>query len=172
MLDISARRRPDTMTPEAAAALCSLVEARPVAALGTLQEGAPFVSMAPYALAADRAAFVIHVSPLAAHTRDMQRDPRVSLLIVQADDAATLPQALARLTVSGTAEAVARDAPGWAAARAAYLGRFPEAAPIAELPDFLFFLIRPTAVRYVAGFGQARSLSPEAFLKVLQRRTA
>ena len=44
-----------------------------VAALGTLNDdGSPLVSMVPYALESGLACLVIHVSGLAAHTRNLQ----------------------------------------------------------------------------------------------------
>ena len=69
--------------PLSPVSLASLVRSRTVAALGTLHAGAPFVSMVPFAVLPEGDAFVIHVSRLAAHTRDMIDDPRVSLLVMQ-----------------------------------------------------------------------------------------
>ena len=62
-----------------------LVLGRSVAALGTLHAGEPLVSMVPYALHGADHNFLIHVSALAAHTRDMLAHPRVSLLITAAE---------------------------------------------------------------------------------------
>jgi len=62
---------------EAAARAAALLHRCTVAALGTLHQGAPSVTMTPYALAADRLAFLVLVSGLSAHTRDMLADPRV-----------------------------------------------------------------------------------------------
>jgi putative heme iron utilization protein len=47
-----------------------LVYGRMIAALGTLHQAAPFVSMVPYAVA-QNGNFILHVSGLAAHTQDM-----------------------------------------------------------------------------------------------------
>ena len=57
---------------DAAARAAALLRRCTVAALGTLHDGAPSVTMTPYALAADRFAFLLLVSGLAAHTRDMR----------------------------------------------------------------------------------------------------
>ena len=48
---------------------------------------------------------------------------------------------------------------GYAAARGAYLARFPDSEPMFGFGDFSLFLIEPSSVRGVAGFGQAWSLS-------------
>jgi len=68
------RRPAERLEPEHAAQLASLVHRRTAAALGTLHAGAPVVSMVPYAVLPDGSAFVIHVSRLAAHTKDMLVD--------------------------------------------------------------------------------------------------
>jgi len=62
------------LSPEHAARLVDLLRRRSTAALGTLHDGAPFVSMVPYAVLPDGAAFVVHVSRLAGHTKDMLAD--------------------------------------------------------------------------------------------------
>ena len=51
-----------------AQALRELLQQQEVAALGTLRNGEPFVSMVPYALLPD-GSLVVHVSRLATHTR-------------------------------------------------------------------------------------------------------
>jgi putative heme iron utilization protein len=155
------------VTPEHAAQLAALVRGRATAALGTLHEGAPFVSMVPFALLPDGSAFVVHVSRLAAHTKDMAGEPRVSLLVTQPESGGTAPQALARVSVQGEAAEMAKGSEREAACREAYLARFPEAAPLTEFGDFSFFAIRPLQARFVAGFAQAMSLTGETLAKVL-----
>ena len=145
--------------------LTRLVRARKTAALGTLRDGAPFVSMVPYALVAD--GFIVHVSRLAAHTRDMLADVRVSLMVSEGEGAKS-PLGLMRVSVQGTARRVpsgARDLPEM---RAAYLARFPDAEPMFGFADFSIFLIRPDAARFVAGFGQAHSLTGDTLCRLLQ----
>lgn len=155
------------MSPEHAAKLRSLVLGRTAAALATLHAGAPAVSMVPFALLADGSAFVVHVSGLAAHTKDMRADPRVSLLVMQAEGEGTDTQALARVSVQGEARECESDTPEAIAARAAYLARFPEAEPLTSFGDFSFFAIRPVQARFVAGFAQAMSVTGETLSKVL-----
>ena len=143
--------------------LRTLVRDRSAAALGTLHSGAPYVSMVPFALLEDASAFVIHVSGLAAHTRDMLADPRVSLLVIASEEAGLPAQALPRVTILGDAIRLEPDSAEHTRAREAYLKRFPDSAPLFELGDFSLFTIAPTTVRFVAGFGQAMSLTPESF---------
>ena len=155
------------MSPEHAAQLAALVHRRKAAALGTLHAGAPFVSMVPYAVARDGDAILVHVSRLAAHTRDMLADPRVSLLVTQPEGEGVDAQALARVSIQGEARELAKGSADEREARGAYLARFPEAAPLTEFGDFSFFAIRPAQARFVAGFAQAMGLTGESLAKVL-----
>jgi len=156
------------MKDEQAANLRELLASRNTAALGTLHSGAPYVSMVPFVLLKDASAFVVHVSLLAAHTGDMLAEPRVSLLVTGVERSAASPLAVPRVTILGTAQQLPGDAPEYPAAREAYLARFPEAASMFNLGDFSLFLIIPTEVRWVAGFAQARTLSPAAFARAVK----
>jgi putative heme iron utilization protein len=155
------------MSPEHAQLLRDLVHRRRTAALGTLHEGAPFVSMVPFAVMPEGEALVVHVSRLAGHTKDMLADPRVSLLIAQPEGEGVAAQALARVSVRGEARELAKGGEEEQSGRGAYLARFPEAAPLTEFGDFSFFAIRPVQARFVAGFAQAMSVTGETLAKVL-----
>jgi putative heme iron utilization protein len=155
------------MNEYTARVLRGLVRGRSVAALGTLHEGEPYVSMVPFALALDGRALVIHVSHRAAHSANMRRDDRVSALIMGPERPATMPQSLARVTTQGEAREVPVGQPEHGPAREAYLGRFPDAAGLFELPDFSLFRIGVRSARLVGGFAQAVTLSPEAFAEAL-----
>ena len=150
------------MNVEAERVVRGLLRERSVAALGTIQESGPYVSLVPFALARDGLSIVVHVSRLAAHTRNLIGDPRVSLLVAAEENAETMPQALARVTLVGTAAPVAPDHPDYTPARAAYLSRFPDAAELFTFGDFLLVRIEIRSARFVGGFGQASTLTPEA----------
>lgn len=140
-------------------ALRQLVLGQRVAALGTLDEqGAPFVSMVPYALMPASGDLVLHISALAAHTRNLERHPRASLMVCQAEVAGEPVHALPRVSMDVTATTCAPGSATHAAARDAYLARFPEAEPMTALGDFRFVCLRPAGARQVAGFGAARSV--------------
>ena len=148
------------MNREMTVVLQQLIQNRMTAALGTLHEGAPFVSMVPYAVARD-GSFILHVSRLAAHTRDMLDNPDVSLLITESEASGKMPQALARVTVQGRAQMLNRDSEKNTEAGEVYLSRFPDAAPLFEFSDFNIFIIEPVSARVVAGFGQAVTITGE-----------
>ncbi len=63
--------------------LRALLNAQRVGALGTLgDDGAPYVSMVPFAIDQHHRCLVIHVSALAAHTRNLQERAPVALITV------------------------------------------------------------------------------------------
>ena len=155
------------MTDSAAAQLRQLLHERPVAALGTLHAGAPYVSMVPYAIAHDGSGLIIHVSRLSSHTKDMRTDARVGLLVTQQTGGGSSALALARVSIQGTALELASDAPDLPRFRAAYLERFPEASQMFGFADFSLFKIEPESVRFVAGFAQAHSFSGDSFRRLL-----
>jgi hypothetical protein len=153
------------MNAELSAQLAQLVRERRTAALGTLREAAPCVSMVPYALTAG--GFIVHVSRLAAHTRDMLADAHVSLLVAEAEGAKS-PLGLMRVSVQGLARRIPSGSPDLPELKAAYLARFAEAEPMFGFSDFSIFLIRPEAARFVAGFGEAHTLSGDTLRRLLQ----
>jgi putative heme iron utilization protein len=150
------------MDDGSASLLGHLIRGQRIAALGTLRQGAPLVSMVLYLPSPNFSALYLHVSGLAWHTQDMLSDPRVSLSIVQADDPASDPQRLARVSVRGEAARLPDDAPVLPELKAAWLARFPDSAMSFELADFAFFRITPRDARFVAGFGRIHNLSASA----------
>lgn len=149
--------------------LRTLLASRRVAALGTLgDDGLPFVSMVPFALEPRSPCLVIHVSAMAAHTRNLQAAPRVSLLVMQAEVAGEPVHALPRVTLQGQATVLQAGSAAWIDGRTAYLARFPEAAPMTQLDDFMFVAIHLLGARQIAGFGAARSLDADEAAAVLR----
>lgn len=158
------------MNPAHAQTLRDLLRTQEVAALGTLHAGQPYVSMVPFAMLPDASGFVIHVSQLAAHTQDMLASPQVSLLVVAPRSPDVPTQALARITVLGRAAQYAGGTEDHAVAKAAYLARFPQSEDLFGFADFSLFVIRPDSIRFVGGFAQARTLSPQTLADVLRDR--
>jgi putative heme iron utilization protein len=156
------------MNSEFAFVLRQLVHGRNIAALGTLHGGKPFVSMVPFATTGG--ALVIHISQLASHTRDVLKNPEVSVLITESESADKMPQMLARVTLQGRARLLERDNRNYAAARAAYAERFPDAASLFEFSDFKLFLVRPLSARVIAGFAQAVTVTAEEFKSAISNK--
>lgn len=147
-------------------ALRALLAAQDVASLGTLHGGEPFVSMVPYALLPD-GCLAVHVSRLATHTRDMLDHPGVSLMVMAPRAADGLPQELARVTFQCRAQQCMPGEPAYAAARQAYLSRFPQSEPMFGFADFSLFVLAVRSARVVGGFAQAYSLAGEALARAL-----
>ena len=141
-----------------ARSLRRLLDTESVGALGTLHRGDPAVSMVPFVLPAGDGRLFIHVSALATHTRDMQRHPRVSLLVMAQPSDGVQPQALPRVSLQAEAGTLAAGE-DHDKAQKAYLARFPDAALTFELADFSIVALQPISARLVAGFGRAYGLA-------------
>lgn len=149
------------MNPESTRLLVDLLRRRRVAALATLHDGHPAASAVPFALADDARSVVVHVSGLAAHTRQMLEHPQVALVVMAEDDGSLMAQALPRVGLQGVARAVEADSAEHERARAVYLAKFPQAAELFEFSDFQVFVIDVVEARLVAGFARAHTLWPD-----------
>lgn len=119
-------------------------------------EGHPFGSVAPFIL--DHAGRpVILISTLAEHTRNIDADPRVSLIVQPfAEDM----QVAGRVTVLGRAVRL----PDKDALAPRYLRYHPQAEGYFAMHDFHFYRIEPVRVRWIGGFGRIHWVEPEAYL--------
>ncbi len=123
-------------------------------------DGWPFASLTPYAFA-DSGEPIILTSTLAEHTRNIYSDPRVSLFILDSE-ALHNPQAGARLTVMGLADAV--EGAAIEDARRRYLARFPQSESLFQMADFTLFKLSIERVRFIGGFGDMCWINPSEFL--------
>jgi putative heme iron utilization protein len=155
------------MKARAAAHAAALLRRSRAAALGTLHDGAPSVTMAPFALVDAPLALVVFVSALASHTKDMQADARVGVLVAQSEAEGAPVHSLERVSIRGVARVLADGDPMHDVGRRAYLARFADMQPLFSLGDFSLFSIEPQAVRVVCGFAQAASITPHALAAAL-----
>ena len=151
------------MNTDTSRSLRALLLESSVMALGTLQGNEPYVSMVPFAVDPTGKCLIIHTSRLAAHTQNMRRNERVSVLVTEPEGSDKMPQSLARVTIQGIAREVTADEADYPRWRKAYLERFPSAAPLFDFADFSLFLIDVTSARLVAGFAQAVTLDAKSF---------
>jgi putative heme iron utilization protein len=135
----------------------ALLAAESVGVLSTIsvhRVGFPYGSVTPYALSTAGAPLLL-LSRLAAHTKNLQADPRASLFVGDRS-AAEDPQAGARISLLGrVAPLPAADDPD---ARSLYLARWPRAADYLALGDFSFWRLHVEEARLIAGFGEIRWL--------------
>ena len=73
------------MDVRARQSLARLPRTQRIAALGTIRDTAPLISLAPYAAAADLSAFCIRIGQLAQPTQALRQDRCVNLMIVEPD---------------------------------------------------------------------------------------
>jgi putative heme iron utilization protein len=132
----------------------TIVSAQSRAALSTLSldpPGMPFGSVITYGVdAAGRPSFF--VSTMAEHTRNLDADPRASVLVVEDTPAGADPLASGRVTLVGEVGEVT-DPDERAGARAGYLAANPSAFYV-DYGDFRCLRLEVTGVRYVGGFGR------------------
>ncbi len=120
--------------------------------------GHPFGSITPYLVDHDGSLLIL-ISSLAEHTKNIQYDPRVSLVTHSKSDAGI--QSQGRVTVMGEAQLIS-DGKHEIGAR--YLRYFPEAQGYLTLGDFSFYRIVPQTLRYIGGFGKIHWVSAASCL--------
>jgi putative heme iron utilization protein len=126
-------------------------------ALATLSDrGGPFATLTAVATHYDGSPILL-LSRLAAHTRNLERDPRCSLLLTLGGRGD--PLAHPRLTLEAVAARTTDPA-----ARARFLRRNPKSALYANFPDFSFWRLEITGVHLNGGFARAADFGPEALL--------
>jgi heme iron utilization protein len=144
---------------ETARAARQLLRAHRYGALSTLSrkfDGFPFGSITPYLVDHDGSLLIL-ISTLAEHTKNIQNDPRVSLITHNQEDPHIQTQG--RITVVGHATLIEeRDRAG-----KRYLRYFPEAQTYFAMHDFSFYRIVPLALRYIGGFGDIHWVKAEKY---------
>jgi heme iron utilization protein len=135
-----------------------LLRSKSYGMLATLSKrfsGHPFGSVTPFVL--DHEAYpLILISTLAEHTRNLDHDHRLSLLVHETGENV---QAEARVTLIGHAERMAdQEAP-----KARYVRYFPDATVYFDTHDFFFYRITPTRLRYIGGFGEIHWIASEGY---------
>ena len=135
----------------------TLVAGGRTAALATTgADGAAWASLVLYAALEDGTP-VLCLSTLAEHGRNVQRDPRASLLIAAAPVTGD-PLEASRVTLAGRLEP-----PQGEAARAAYEAVSPAAGGYGAFADFSYYCLRVERVRWVGGYGRMASVSAEEY---------
>jgi len=159
------------MDTEARKSLVALVRQQHTAALGTLRDGSPLVSLVLFACAPDLSEFYIHVSRLAQHTGGLLADPRAGLLIIENGSPSRNPLSLSRVSIQGVAAVLEEESAAFSTSRLQYLAAHPAARMNFGLSDFLLFRIRPQACRFVAGFGKIFDLDEPAWQRLSAETT-
>lgn len=136
----------------------SLMYENRLATLATLESGTnhPYASLVAVAPDIDGAP-VFLISKLALHTRNLEGDPRTTVLLTA--PAKGDPLNAGRVSLMGTAAPV--DDP---LIRSGFLARHPEAKGYAGFADFRFWRLNPERAHYVGGFGRIVTLAAADFM--------
>lgn len=124
------------------------------------KDGIPNASYAPFVMD-DSKNIYIYVSGLSTHTQNLHAVPKVSVLFIE--DEATTEQIFARRRLSFDCDAnlVGADTMLWLQIVNQFEVRFGNIIQILrDLPDFRVFQLKPTAGRFVVGFGAAYEVDP------------
>ena len=135
-------------------------------ALATLDKdsGGPFASLVSVATDVDGSPLML-ISRLAAHTTNLDKDPRASLLLAAGGKGD--PLAHPRLTLTGAVEAAPDPR-----IRRRFLTRHPKAELYADFPDFSFCRLSVETGHLNGGFARAASLGADEILTDLSNAGA
>ncbi len=149
--------------------LMTLLRAQRWGALATVgSDGMPLASSVAYTLSPDSSGFLLHLSRLAEHTRNLLQRPGASLVVGEPDRGDGDPQTLARFSVQGQAARLPPDTPAFSTARAAYIARLPDSEQRFGFSDFELFLLAPDRGHFVGGFARAFPLDADGVASVLK----
>ncbi|MBA1261811.1 HugZ family pyridoxamine 5'-phosphate oxidase [Stutzerimonas sp. NM35] len=111
--------------------------------------GFPFGSVVPYCLSEEGWPLIL-ISRIAQHTRNLQADPRCSLLVAERDVEDV--QLNGRLTLMAQARQLSEPLSVETAAER-YYRYFPESRDYHRVHDFDFWVLQPVRWRFIGGFG-------------------
>ncbi len=130
------------------------------AALATEGGEGPEASWVAYVAEDGFTSFLLHLSQLAAHTRNLLQDPRACLAISERESDRD-PQTLARVTLQGRVAIIPKETEDYAVSSQRYRQRLPDSEQLFEFGDFMLFRLVPSKARFVGGFARAYTLDAE-----------
>ena len=143
------------LTPAERARTCASLGVKHGAALSTQTDklgGAALCTFAEYVLDGDGAPVLLLDARRAEHSKNLQADPRCSLLL-QARDLDDRAAAVARVTIAGTATPVPKSAPDRVVLETQFGVAHPYADALLEDGRFDLWRVNPSEIFYVGGFG-------------------
>ena len=129
----------------------TLAEKMSTATLSTISEksdGYPYGSFVTYAMHDGYPIFLI--SALAEHTKNLEAEPRASLMVSESGDGN--PLALGRVTLLGMCEKLSKEEDP--SLKEVYLKQHPNASFYVDFEDFSFYKLKISEARYIGGFGR------------------
>ena len=138
--------------------MLALIRDRRWAALATQGPDGPDASWVAYVPEPDCSGFLLHLSTLSAHTRNLLAHPRAGLTISEPERDDEDPQTLARVTIQGEIATIPRNHVDYRSAALCYQERLPASVPRFEFGDFLLLRLIPIRIRFIGGFARAYTL--------------
>jgi len=150
-----------------ATAVKKLIEQQSFGVLSTYSvdvEGFPFGSVTPYSLTENHHP-LIFISNIAQHTKNITKDNRVSLIILEnMQDGSKDPQKHGRASILGRATPLETTGTENEEKYQRYFQRFPESESYKDTHGFQLYEINPVRIRFIGGFGKIFWLEPEQLL--------
>nr|MBN1229115.1 hypothetical protein [Anaerolineae bacterium] len=142
------------MKPEDQLLLRQLLNEERILSLAVAINGEPYLGLLPFVTRPDYKAILIHASDLAKHSEGLQTGASFSVLIHAADRVEADPLQIPRIALQGRVQKLQKGSEQYAAAREAYLSRFPTSAPTFLLGDFNLYALHINTGRMVVGFAR------------------
>src|SRR5687767_3127397 len=139
---------------ERARTLVAQISTGTLCTLALEPEGYPYGSFVTVAF--DNGNPIFLISGLAEHTKNLEQDPRASLLVAEGGSAD--PLANGRVTMLGPCTRLEGNG---GSARAAFLAAHPQSAYYADFRDFAFWRLHVNAIRYIGGYGRMSWIGAE-----------
>lgn len=126
-------------------------------ALGTVEEGKPYVSAAGFvyrpAQGEELGRVYLLLSDLARHAKNIARFPEISLLVLEKREGIPVHETR-RMSLQGRVTRVTEPVL-FASLKQEYLKHFPRSEMFFQLPDFRFYELEIREVHWIGGFGKA-----------------
>ena len=129
----------------------------------TAPNGAPLTALVAFAWDQAGGGILLHLSNLSAHKQALLSRPQCSLLVHQQDAGQGQPLMLKRASLQGSAHVIEPKTAEFSAASAVYLRKLPASKMMFSLGDFDLIRVRLEEIRFVAGFGQAFTVTGGAW---------
>ncbi len=124
-------------------------------------DGVPLAAMVAFVPDGERGDLLLHLSTLARHARNALARPRVSLAVSEPYAGQPDPQTLARVSVQGDIEPIAREHADFSRLRACYVAALPASEPRFAFTDFHLLRLVVGRARYVGGFARAFTIGEQ-----------
>lgn len=141
------------------------------------EEAYPHCGYTPYLMRNDgeyaARQFYIFISELALHTRDLMREPRASIMLIEDETDAKQIFARTRLYYECDATEIKRDHSDYTSIMDEYEARQGKMVNLLrQLPDFRLLRLQPVSGQFVMGFGKAFKLTGPALNEFEHSRRA